>query len=120
MSYEFGMFFTECEPKNVLSTCLSIVNTIVDNPDELIKDNVSFCPSRRFKSQLDLYVARNFDQTWLYEIFNFHFVYWKQYNLLGLSGYNYGENVNNLFKCHICFQNSSDQDYEYDIWKGIT
>lgn len=119
MSYSFGMFFTECTPDKVVSTCNSVVKTIVDNPIELIANNIENIPTIKFKDKTEDYITRSFDIAYLYQLFNFPFVYWKQYNLLALRGYFYGTEVEKLFKKHVCFQNSTDQDYDYDVWSGI-
>ena len=118
MSYSFGMFFVECKPKKVLDKCLDVTNIITDNAEAYIKDNDYFLPSNRYSID-QKHIARELDRFWLYSLFNFKFIYWEKYNLLGFCGYNYGKQVEKAFTHHIGFQNSTDQDYEYACWQGI-
>lgn len=121
MSYSFGMFFMECKPEEVLCKCLEITKKITDEPTKLLDANRLYLPSYKYQisSENEFLNAKGiFDQMWLYQLFNFRFVYWKDYQLLGLCGYDY--NVKPDFKLHVEFQNSCDQNYEYSTWQGIT
>lgn len=117
MSYSFGMFFTDCQKENVLDKCLSIVKKIVDNPTDLIEQNEYYIPSRRY--DLDKHTASRFNMAWLYDLFNFKFVYWEKYNLLGLCGYKFNDTAEKEFIKHVTFQNSCDRDYDYFDWPQL-
>lgn len=56
------------------------------------------------------------DEYWLNTLFTSRFVYWPNYDLLGVSGYKFPGEIENWFDGHFTFQNSSDQDYDYETW----
>lgn len=116
MSYSFNMLFTSCEPKNVLDKCLSISKSIVKKPYKYIDYNRLYIPSEKY--DLSERIKSSFNDMWLYRLFNFNFVYWEKYNILGLLGENYGD-IDKDFDTQIYFQNSVDQNYDYDVWNGI-
>lgn len=120
MSYYFGMYFVECEPENVLDKCLSVLKTIMNNAEDIIKDELHYAPSKKHKDLIDANIAKRYDEAWLYQVFNFPFVYWSEYKLLGLSGYDYPKEVEEEFTLHVEFQNGTDQNYEYSTWEGIS
>ena len=113
MSYGFDMFFKECKPEDVLDTCLDIVKRIINNPDKHIRSSIYYLPSIRHN--INAYPG---DELWLYSLFNFKFVYWSQFNLLGLCCRDFGD-AEKDFNKHVYFQNSCDQDYEYEDWPDI-
>ena len=51
------------------------------------------------------------------KVFKYRFFYLAEYKLLGIFGV--PDAVKNLFDASIEFQNSCDQDYEYDHWDGV-
>ena len=46
----------------------------------------------------------------------YRLVYWKKEKLLGFLGENYPKSVEELYDAEIYFQNSCDQDYDYNKW----
>lgn len=112
MSYSFGMFFKQLENKSEIFDIFDVVNKIAwENGREMVKDNYSFWPSQVYGENAS--VANSF---WLDRVFTFNFVYWEEHKLLALVGYDFPKDIENVFDCHICFQNGTDQDYEYSEW----
>ena len=111
MSYSFGMFFKEIEEKDILSLFSKACEIMIKNSQEHLEKQVYYIPSLR-SNKMNEYV----DKYWLDTAFSLHFVYWKSKKLLGLSGYNYPKEFEDLFDCHVTFQNSCDSDYDYDVW----
>lgn len=120
MSYSFNMFFTECHPEDVLDTCLATVDSIMSIADKYMKDNALFLPNNKFDLEGKRYKYAFID-AYLYRLFNFRFVYWKEHQILGLS--HFGNSIEDViepyFSMSVHFQNSCDQDYAYDTWNGI-
>ncbi len=60
---------------------------------------------------------RRYGDLWVQHLFTFNFVYWEKYNLLGMcldsNGY---PAIDALFPYNVHFQNSCDQDYDWDAW----
>lgn len=53
---------------------------------------------------------------YLSKIFTVKFVYWPENKLLGISGRDWPDEAQALFPFIVYFQNSTDQDYEYETW----
>ena len=53
------------------------------------------------------------EKLWIENIFTQTFLYWKEYNLLAVVGYD------RAGKTTITFQNSVDQNYNYSEWNGV-
>lgn len=56
-------------------------------------------------------------ELWVYRTFTFRWFYLKEYKLLGIYGL--PNEVLTLCDCTVYFQNSCDQDYEFDEWNGV-
>lgn len=108
------MFFKSVSSlEDVFSFANKVVETCYENKLEYLKGiNLYSIPSIRTNN-------KESDNYWLYSIFNFRFVYWKEYNLLGLVGYEYPKEVETLFDTHISFQNSCSTDYPYETWSKL-
>lgn len=126
MSYSFGMFFKQMNDADEVITFVGqIMKLARENAKEMIESGRYYRPSNRCcdfnvktskEKEMDVYFKRELDKRWLYSLFNFHFVYWKDFHLLGLSGYSFCKDIDGLFDCHVTFQNGTDQDYEYETW----
>lgn len=96
---------------------------MINSAEEIIKKNIYYIPSIRLCANVDTdldYKAnwREADRNWLYHLFSIHIVYWEKYNLLGVIG-EIPENINKELVT-IEFQNSTDQNYDYNEWSGIS
>lgn len=93
--------------------------------NEYILENKYSIPSHRDtflleeKNKYTEKLGKDADELWLYCLFNHKFIYWKKYHLLGLVGFSYPKEVEDMFDLSHEFQNSSDTNYELDTW-GIT
>ena len=64
------------------------------------------------------YAKEQLDRAWMRNsIFSYRFFYIPQHNLLGV--FCIPDAVNDIFDLTCHFQNSCDQDYDFDEWKGI-
>ena len=113
MSYEFGMFFKQCKDFNdAMSIANQFVSVCRDKANEMFDIEKYYIPSiSRRKEGNELT-----NEYWLFSLFNFRFIYWKEYNLLGICGDRYPEAAMELFDTHHDFQNSCDQNYDFESW----
>lgn len=84
-----------------------VSNVIMSYSEELLKSNLFAIPEKDINNPYPY---------WLYAFYNFKFVYFKEANVLSLIG-DYGiAEVSDMFDTHFYFQNSCDQDYDYELW----
>lgn len=111
MSYSFGMYFKQCDNKQAMETAINISKEFLNFDEEIILKN-SYCMPSIVNNKLN----NEADEYWLYSLFTYNFVYWPEQNILGVSGYDFPKEISKLFDCHVCFQNSTDQDYSFNTW----
>lgn len=122
MSDWIRMSFKEISKDKLLDYCIQLGREMIGSADEIIKKNVYYIPSIRLNisdvSDKEYRVNwREADRNWLYQLFSINLVYWEKYSLLGIVG-TIPEAVRNRLTT-IEFQNSTDQNYDYDSWHGI-
>lgn len=118
MSYYFNMCFWSASS---LSTAMKKAKEVVDamsTPEIMqhkISENMYYVPSMRYLVNPETWnMGMQADTMWLYKLFNYQFVYWKEHKLLGMAG----EIPDNGPKPTgaVAFQNSCDQDYSLSDW----
>lgn len=114
MSYSFGMFFKEISQADVLPFVNRVCSEVASHPSELIEQAKYCIPSLRDEKS-----DNKTDRYWLSSLFEFQFVYWQDKKLIGMCGYTYPGNTEDMFTGHVTFQNSTDRDYAYDEWPQI-
>ncbi len=127
MSYHFDMtFYTAPDRLSAFSQTQELANLFVslDNAKVHLRQTLPFAISQynslsgNFKKPFDPDdgAFRQWLDTWVRSAFHVHSVYWPELHLLGVLG-NVPEVV---FGTHpIPFQNSTDQDYDLDIWPNL-
>lgn len=119
MSYAFGMFFKQIKQEDLFSFIDKVQAEMRNHAKEWIDYNKYYAPSvRLFTLHSDefKFAKAYLDEYWLNTLFASRFVYWPDYDLLGVSGYKLPGEIENWFDGHFSFQNSSDQDYDYETW----
>lgn len=115
MSYSFNMFFKQVNNKEeAYDFAIKTTKLLYKNMTEYILDNKCYIPSIR-----SLMAEKTLEETnkyWLSEIFSLNFTYWEEHKILALLGWDYPTPIKDLYDVGICFQNSCDQDYEYEEW----
>ena len=113
MSYSFTMSF--CEVKNkteAFDKALAYIKQYQTHK------GMSALINNRTFPLLTTQAARNnsfaYDQA-LYVTFTFRFVYFPKHKILGLVG-----EFDDFSATSVYFQNSTDQDYDYEEWNGIS
>lgn len=122
MSYYFEMRFKDMKKEEILDFMEEIAKECREHMKEILKDNINFVPSQMrgdIDNKEDYSTAwKEADRYWLYAIFRIRFVYWEEYGLIGVQGC-LPKNVEDKLTC-VCFQNSTDQDYPYNTWDGVS
>lgn len=125
MSYAFQMTFLEVPQNEVLSVCTEIVNRNWENNSQILEDNLVYIPSVRNFCRQDVSIKdyrrspwKEADYFWLKNLFQIEFLYWETYGLLGVCGIDLPKISRKSVQVY--FQNSTDQNYEYKTWNGIS
>lgn len=118
MSYGFDMAFAhDADEKAAFSLARSYVDKCMEkeNARKFIEDNTIYIPSIRYSHiEEATNMAEVADRYWLENLFKFRFLYWPKYRLLGLVGSNRIDDP--AFPMSIYFQNSTDQNYDFQEW----
>lgn len=118
MSYGFDMAFAHAaDEKAAFSLARSYVDKCMEkeNARKFIEDNTIYIPSIRYSHiEEATNMAEVADRYWLENLFKFRFLYWPKYRLLGLVGSNRIDDP--AFPMSIYFQNSTDQNYDFQEW----
>lgn len=122
MSYSCYVSFKQIPAEEVYNFLLSLKEAIKRKFKDIAKDNYLFCPTVRYLhtpySKLKTYAERSCTENWVTQcVSKFRYFYWKEYNLLGVYGV--PDCIRDLFDDTIYFQNSVDQDYEFETWDKI-
>ena len=119
MSYRFNMFFKQINSKEeAYDFAIKTTKLLYKNMEEYILDNKYSIPSisSLLNNEMIEIALEETNKYWLFQLFSLNFTYWEEYKLLGLLGWNYSSSIKNLYDAQIYFQNSCDQDYEYEEW----
>ncbi len=118
MSYDFEMhFWSAASLGSAMRKAQEIVDAISSpqKMQEMIKDNIYYMPSLHLHVKAENWnMAVEADKNWLYRLFNYRFLFWEKYHLLGLIGDFPQETLKGAKT--ILFQNASDQNYSFDTW----
>lgn len=109
MSYAFGMFLKQLnKDEDAMKFIEQVKNTMNENILQYFYD------------KKDEYTFPNvdYDRLWIRSAFTMRFIYWPHEHLVGLSGYAYPDKVKHMFDAYSYFQNSTDQDYEFEEWSS--
>ena len=121
MSYGFTMHFIHCRGMSDAFLCANVASELFyQDFSEYLEKNKYWIPGLRFASPSKTDCEKRADDDlWLEQVMRMNFVWWPEYKLLALAGSGYSKSVTDLFKSSVYFQNSCDQDYPFDTWKGL-
>ena len=118
MSYAFDMSFAmAADEKEAFVLARHYVEKCMEkkNARKFIEDNTIYIPSIRYSHiEKANNMAEVADRYWLENLFKFRFLYWPKYQLLGLVGSNRIDDP--AFPMSMYFQNSTDQNYDFQEW----
>ena len=128
MSYGCQISFKKLNPEEVFPFLQEFKKKCVDNVEYLAKDNFIFSPLFKCNPDREKIDPTSWDkntielkdkvETWLSNsILKFRWFYFVDKNILGVYGV---DNIlKDIFDNTTYFQNSTDQDYDYEVWNGI-
>lgn len=121
MSYGASISFKTIDEQGMYQFFQKLKDTAKDRIDKIAKDEFLYMPSIRYAhlyKDVRKIVAQDADKAWAKSaVFTMRFFYLAEHNLLGVFGVPSG--IEEIFDSTIYFQNSTDQDYEFDEWKGV-
>ena len=118
MSYGFDMCFWSARSYGIaLQKAQAVVAAMGEKAqmENTIEGNLYYVPSLRNNVDPENWrMAMQADENWLYRLFSYRFVYWKEFRLLGMVG-TLPDIAPKPSGC-VYFQNSCDRDYELKSW----
>ena len=121
MSYGCTIHFKNIKAEEVYSFFQELKTKLISKTDEIAKDNFLWLPSIRnnYKyKDIDGFIVDDADCNWVQNsLFKYRYFYIPHHELLGV--FNLPNGFDDMFDNVSYFQNSTDQDYEFDEWKGI-
>ena len=121
MSYGASISFKTIDADELYQFFQNIKHTASKHIDKIAEDEFIYMPSVRYKhlyNDVKGVIARDADEAWAKSaVFTMRFFYLADHNLLGVFGV--PSAVKECFDATIYFQNSTDQDYEFDEWKNV-
>lgn len=123
MSYYAPISFKTIKEGELYAFLKKIKDTCKEKIDDIAKKNFHYMPSintckrRIFEGASDM-AKREANEAWVRNsVFSYRFFYIPEHNLLGV--FSIPDAVTDIFDCTVHFQNSCDQDYDFEDWKGI-
>lgn len=123
MSYYAEIAFKKMEPQDVIPFLKDFKYAYIKRIPEIAKESYPFCPAIEknlfnfpdllSEDKLELSECLN----WAKDCSRFKYFYDNEFKLLGIVGV--PKCLKELFDASVVFQNSSDQDYDRDIWSKI-
>ncbi len=129
MSYSCTISFKQIEAEDVYDFLISFKKCVIEHINDIAEDNFIFSPISKHDDKdyarmndLEFYTKETAmiekTENWaMRSVFHYRYFYDKEHKLLGVFGVS--KCCQDIFDNTIYFQNSYDQDYEYDEWKNI-
>lgn len=124
MSYSATINFKTVKEGELYAFFKKIKDTCKEKFDDIAEDNFIYMPSVHFARKRILEgssdgAKEEADRAWMRNsVFSYRFFYLPEHNLLGIFGA--PDAVKDIFDLTVYFQNSCDQDYDFDDWKGVS
>ena len=120
MSYHATISFKVLKEDEVYPFFQRLKNEISQNLGKIATDEFLYMPSVRYAHLYEgvrAVVKEDADEAWARGVFTMRFFYLAEHNLLGVFGV--PSEIQSIFDDSIYFQNSCDQDYEFEEWGNI-
>lgn len=117
MSYYVRYGFKPAQNRAVaFDLAMEFLSSLDENPEDVIKENLYFLARNTKGDSSDLFLLRYV----VHRMMEVRFVFWPEYNLLGIPGGWFSDELlkKNGFSI-FNFQNSTDQNYEFTDWPDI-
>ena len=120
MSYNATISFKTVEQSEIYPFFQQIKECVRRNIEAIAEDEFLYMPSIRYEhlySNERPVVRDDADRAWAKGVFTMRFFYLAEHNLLGVFGV--PDAACDIFDDSIYFQNSCDQDYEFETWEKV-
>lgn len=123
MSYHVKISFKELEPSGMFDFLTSIKQELVkpENLKYMARENLFYSPIVHQSLEYDKFdreTKHAYFYNWVQDVFKYRWFYIQDFNLLCMLGL--PKCVEELFDLTVYFQNSTDQDYDFSTWDGLT
>ena len=120
MSYHADISFKVLKHEEIYPFFQTLKERASHSISEIAEDEFLYMPSVRYEhfyADVRPEVKTRVDEAWAKGAFTMRFFYLAEHNLLGVFGVPTA--VRNVFDETIYFQNSCDQDYDFDEWAAV-
>lgn len=120
MSYSCNISFKTMNPAALYKFLTGYKAILTSHLEDVAKEEYTYCPTVRYREcPYDLSNAnrRSAAQAWVKAVFSYRFFYLSDHDLLGVYGV--PKCMRWLFDDTVYFQNSTDQDYNFNTWHKI-
>lgn len=113
MSYRIDLSFKNCKPQDVYKNICEFESLVLKNAKQYIKDNLIYI---RVDAEKDRFYNNDQVDKFISYLFRHHIWYCEKISALCIVWDSDVAEINNWFDGHVFFQNSCDQNYDYDTW----
>ena len=113
MSYRLDLCFKNCKPKDVYKNMCEFEELVLKNADKYIKDNLIYV---RIDRERDVFYNNGKINEFISTLFKHHIWYCEEISALCVVWGSDIKEINDWFDGYVYFQDSCDQDYEYETW----
>lgn len=121
MSYRISLSFKNCEKSQVHERVEDFIALVVKNAEEIVKDNFTYFPTWRleqlWEKRKDKWELYDYIEDWVNKVFTYHIYYARDIESLCITWGTEVPEIQEWFDGYVYFQDSTDQDYEYNTWK---
>ena len=126
MSYWCKISFKEIEAEDIQDFFIDMKRKAKERYEASVENNYIYSPMHKdvfYKNPEDitteLYLTKyqTEQQDWTRKVYTYRWFYLKEYHLLGVFGV--GNELKDCFDSTLSFQNSCDQDYDFDYWDNV-
>lgn len=126
MSYWCKISFKEIKAEDIQDFFVDMKRKARDRYEVSIKNNYYYSPMHKdvfYKNPEDitteLYLTkyRTEQEDWARKVYTYRWFYLKEHHLLGVFGV--GSELEDCFDSTLSFQNSCDQDYDFEYWDKV-
>ncbi len=126
MSYWCKISFKEIKAEDIQEFFVDMKRKAKERFEKTVEDNYMYSPMHKdvfYKNPEDITIKlyltkyRTEQEDWGRKVYTYRWFYLKEHNLLGVFGT--GNELEDIFDTTLSFQNSCDQDYDFDYWDKV-
>jgi hypothetical protein len=120
MSYHATISFKTLKPNEMYAFFQKLKDRVHSNLAAIAEDEYFYMPSFRYTHLYEgckYVIKEDADTAWAKGVFTMRFFYLAEHDLIGVFGVT--DSVQDIFDDTIYFQNSCDQDYDFETWAKV-